>query len=157
MTKTITRTIRSKADADSLVSFIGNTSEYPYTVKITKGEEKRSSQQNRLQHQWFNDATTQGDLTASEYRAYCKLMFGCKILYEQDEEFREAYNRVLRGLTYEQQLACMVPPLDLPVTSRMSVKQKSQYLDMMWQHFRGLGFILTDPSMLGIDNWKEAQ
>jgi len=157
MTKTITRTIRGKADSDSLISLISNTSEYPYTVKITKGEEKRSSQQNRLQFQWFKDAEAQGDLRSDEYRAYCKLMFGCKILYHEDEEFREAYNRVLRGLTYEQQLACMVPPLDLPVTSRMSVKQKTRYLDMVWQHLTGLGIQLTDPSMLGIDNWKEAQ
>lgn len=155
-----TRTIRSKADAKNLIAYIGNYSEFPLTVTIAPGEEKRSDKQNRLQFQWFRDAEMQGDQTASEYRAFCKLRIGCKILYEENETFRDSYNQVLRGLTYEQKLAVMLSPFDLPVTSLMTVKQKSKYLDQVWQHFQGLGFELTDPAMMGIDQyneWKEVK
>lgn len=155
--KAFTRAIKNKADASRFITWLGNVNEYPITVNVIPGEEKRSSQQNRLQHKWFNEAEAQGDMRAHEYRAECKLLIGCKLLYEENEVFREAYNRVLRGLTYEQQLACMIPPFDMPVTSTMTVKQKSKYLDQMHQYLRGKGFELTDPSMMGLDQYREAR
>ncbi len=155
--KSHTRTIRSKADAVRFNTWIGNATEFPFTVTVKAGEEKRSDKQNRLQHMWFREAEEQGDMTAPEQRAYCKLYIGCKILYEEDEDFREAYDRVLRHLTYEQQLECMLPPFNMAVTSIMTMKQKTKYLDQMYQHFRSKGYELTDPATLGLDQYKEAQ
>ncbi len=98
-----TRTIRNKADANNFIAYIGNYSNFPLTVTIAPGEEPRTSKQNRMQHAWYNDAEAQGDMTAPEYRAHCKLYIGCKILYEEDETFREAYDRVLRGMDIEKE------------------------------------------------------
>ncbi len=154
--KAQTRSIRNKADAMRLTTWIGGISEFPFMVTVKPGEEKRSDKQNRLQHMWFKEAEEQGDLTAPEYRAHCKLTIGCKILYEESEEFREAYNTVLRPLTYEQKIACMLPPLDFTVTSIMTTKQKTKYLDQTYQFLRGRGFELTSPELMGLDQYKEA-
>jgi hypothetical protein len=155
--KTFTRTIRNAAEAQQLNRWLGNASQFPFTITVAPGKEKRSSQQNRLQFQWVNDAANQGDQTQEEYRAYCKLHYGVPILRNEDEHFRAQYDAIIRPLSYEQKLALMSPPIDFPVTSLMTVKQKTQYLNQMWQHFTGLGFQLTDPAMLGMEGWREAQ
>lgn len=152
--KSQTRTLKNKADVTHCIAYLGNITEFPVTVEIKPGKEKRSAAQNRLLYQWYSDAESQGDQTAIEYRAYCKLHFGCQVLYQEDEYFRESFDRVIRPLEYEKKLACMLPPLEMSVTSIMTVKQKSRYLDMVWQYFTGLGFILTDPSLLGIEDWR---
>lgn len=148
------RTIRSKTDAKHLIAYIGNASEFPFVVDIKSGEQKRSTQQNRLQRLWCKEAGEQGDMSAEEYRGYCKLHFGVPILRMEDEEFKGIYDSVIRPLPYENKLKLMTVPIDLPVTSRMGVKQKTRYLDAMHQHFISLGFLLTDPSLLGMDDWR---
>lgn len=106
---------------------------------------KRSEQQNRLQWQWCNEAEKQGDQTATEYQGFCKLHFGIPILRAEDPEFREKYDRVVKPLTYEQKLELMMPPFDFPVTRLMNKDQKARYLNLIYQHFLGLGFVLTEP------------
>jgi len=110
--------------------------------KLTKADQ-RTIDQNRLQFKWLRDAEKQGDMTASEYRAYCKLHFGVPLLRIQDEDFREIYDRLIRPLDYEDKLSLMVEPIDLPVTSRMSPKTMAQYLKDMSDHFIEQGFQLT--------------
>lgn len=150
--KGFTRSIRTEQEKSALIRWLSHSDQLPMLVTINPGQEKRSSQQNRLQWQWFNDAAGQGDQTATEYRAYCKLHFGVPILREENGDFREQYDRVIRPLPYNAKIALMLPPIELPVTSLMSVKQQTRYLDAIWQHFTSLGIQLTDPAMLGIDS-----
>lgn len=156
MSKKASRTIRNPQDAAKLNLWIGNIETFPYTVTVEKGAEKRSVSQNRLQRQWLNDAMAQGDMSAEDYRAYCKLHFGVPILRAQDDEFRKKYDEIFRPLPYETKLELMKVPFDFPVTRLMTVKQKTEYLNQMYTHFTGLGILLTDPGMLGIADWKEA-
>lgn len=153
--KKFNRTIRNENDANQLILWIQNNNTYPYTANLEKGEPKRSLQQNRLAFQWCMDAEGQGDQTAPEYRAYCKLHFGVPILRAESEKFREQYDRIVRPLPYEQKLALMLEPIDFPVTRLMTVKQKTRYLDAIYQHFRGLGFELTHPDLMGMTGWRE--
>ena len=80
--------------------------------------------------------------TAEGYHAYCKLHYGVPILRE-DEDFREAYDEVLKPLTYEQKLKAMAAPLDFPVTRMMTIHQLARYMDEIYRHFTGLGVRLT--------------
>jgi hypothetical protein len=99
-----------------------------------------------LQRLWCREAAEQlQDETAEQKRGYCKLHFGVPILRMEDEEFCEVYDRVIRPLLYEQKLALMMVPIDLPVTSRMKTRQKKDYLDAVYQHFTGQGVKLTEP------------
>jgi len=139
-----TRIIHTERDRQSLIALIAGRA-LPFHVAISK-KEKRSVEQNRLQRLWLNEAAEQlEEYTAEEYRGYCKLIFGVPILRADDEEFCRVYDLVIRPLPYEKKLLAMQVPLDLPVTSMMTTKQKTTYLDAMWHHFQGLGVKLTEP------------
>jgi hypothetical protein len=117
----------------------------PFTANIQRGT-IRSYEQNRLQRLWVNEIAEQlGDRTAEQVRGECKLTIGVPILRAEDEVFRREYDRLIRPLAYEDKLACMMEPIDLPVTRRMKTPQKSKYLDGIFQTFTEMGVILTIP------------
>lgn len=144
--KSITRHVSTPADKEQLILLIRNQTQ-PFTCKVEQGIlRKRSIQQNRLQRLWMLEAEEQGDQTAEEYRAYCKLYFGVPILYSQDHDFHDQWESRIKGkFTIEQMLTMMMIPVDLPVTRLMNTKQKKQYLDAIYTHFTGLGMQLTEP------------
>lgn len=129
-----------------------------FEVIVRRRVKKRSIEQNKLQRKWCAEAAAQGDMTAEEYRGYCKLHFGVPILRRDSDAFCEAYDRLIRPKDYEEKLLLMQEPFDLQVTRLMNTKQKTEYLDRVWQHFTGLGFRLTDPNLKGMDpsQYKEA-
>jgi hypothetical protein len=139
-----TRTIRTEAQLDSWVAFLRGR-KLPLTVSVIKGE-ARSLNQNRTQFLWFAEIARQlGDMTPEDVRAYCKLHLAVPILRQENEAFRDVYDRILRPLPYEHKLACMSPPIDMPVTSQMTKPQAMQYLDAMQQHWAERGIVLTNP------------
>lgn len=143
------RNVRTDDDRRLLMSYLANQ-QVPFNAMIRSGEESRSAQQNRLSHQWYKDAGAQGDMPSEEQRAYCKLHFGVPILRRDDQEFREMYDLVIRPHDYEVKMKIMCGSTDFPVTSRMGVKQMTEYLDLVYRHYRDLGIQLTDPQMLGM-------
>lgn len=141
---TVNRSIQSDYDRDMAAKLVANRP-YPFTLTITDGKH-RSTAQNRLQHMWMKEISEQkGDITAAEARAYCKLTIGVPILREQNEAFRLRYDEILKPLSYEQKLAIMSEPLNLPVTSLMSTKQLTEYLEGIIRHFGQQGIVLTMP------------
>jgi hypothetical protein len=70
---------------------------------------------------------------------------GVPILRAENELFCERYDAIVRPLPYEQKLAIMMEPLDLPVTRLMTTEQKTRYLDHIHKHFTDLGLELTNP------------
>lgn len=139
-----TRTIANKKDATDFCNLIMGR-KLPITVNIIKGKH-RSTEQNRLQRMWINEAVEQlKDETAEEKRGYCKLHFAVPIMRNEDESFKESYDKVIRPLAYELKLLAMMIPLDFPVTRLMTTGQKNRYLDDIWHHFTELGVQLTEP------------
>ena len=136
------RAIRNDAGRAQIIKRIEST-DCPFTVSITKGA-PRSIEQNKLQRKWMFELAEQGDMTAEEYRGYCKLHFGVAIAKEHDD-WAEAYDRIIKPLTYEAKLQMMMEPLDFPVTRIMTTKQKSKYLDAIYVNYTGQGFCLTSP------------
>lgn len=118
-------------------------------IEVKKEYRDRSIPQNKLQRLWVKEAAAQGDCTAEEYRGYCKLHFGVPILRNEDEKFRKDYDRYIRHLPYETKLALMMIPFDVEVTRLMNTEQKKRYLDMVYTHFTGLGYKLTEPKKKG--------
>jgi hypothetical protein len=117
----------------------------PFTLSLTDGKH-RTTAQNKLQRLWMNEISQQrGDLTPEEARAYCKLTIGVPILRAENEAFRIRYDEVVKPLPYEQKIAIMAEPLDLPVTRLMTTKQKTDYLDGIVRHFAEQGIVLTMP------------
>lgn len=139
-----TRVIETKSDIDLLASLL-RAKKLPCTVTVVQGR-KRSTEQNRLNRLWMNEAAQQlGEYDAEGYRAFCKLHFGVPILRNENEAFREQYDAVVKPLSYEQKIEIMKEPIDLPITRLMTSGQEKRYLDDVWNHFTKLGVKLTDP------------
>lgn len=139
-----TRFIENEADRNALILLI-QAREVPFSCSITKGR-KRSYEQNRLQRLWINEIAEQlEDQTPEEIRGYCKLTIGVPILRAENEAFREKYDELVKPYSYEQKLAFMMEPLDMPVTRIMNTRQKKKYLDGIQDHFLAQGVVLTDP------------
>jgi hypothetical protein len=140
-----TRIISEEYQRAQLLKLIQGYS-IPFTVSITKGR-KKSYLQDKLENLWHMEACEQLDdgEAPEEKRAYAKLHFGVAIMHSQDDEFRESWDRVLRGLTYPQKIEAMRLPLDFPVTRLMTSKQKSEYLEALQVHYENQGVVLTQP------------
>lgn len=139
-----TRVIRNPWDIDALVKLL-TARAAPFTVTIAKGV-PRSSDQNRLQRMWCQEAAEQlGDRPAEEIRGDAKLRFGVPILRAENEPFREKYDRLIKPRPYAEKLELMMEPLDFPVTRLMTTKQKTAYLDSFAAFYAGLGVRLTIP------------
>ena len=137
--------MRSGNDLDGLFQMLSQFEfDFPLDIQIKKARKDRTLLQNRTQWQYYRDAARQGDQTAEEYKCYCKLRFGVPLLRRDSEDYREKYDRIIKPLDYEKKIELMGSPFDFPVTSAMSVRQHSEYLDKTADHFRGLGFTLTD-------------
>lgn len=138
------RTIETEHERQMLIRLIEGY-KVPFIAEITPGK-RRSVEQNRLQRKWMQEIAEQlGDRTPEDVRAYCKLTIGVPLLREENETFRDKYDAAVRPLVYEQKLALMSEPLDMPVTRLMTTKQGTTYLDRIFQHFSEQGVVLTIP------------
>lgn len=142
-----TRVLETDADRAMLVRYL-EQQKLPLTVEITKGKH-RTTRQNRLQRQFAIDFAAQlTEHSAEEWRGYFKLHYGVPILRAENEAFAKVYDEVIRPLPYEQKMLIMQVPVDLPVTSKMTTKQKKSYLDQIQKFAAERGIELTDPEAL---------
>jgi hypothetical protein len=104
-----------------------------HLVTVKPASKKRSDLQNSLSHSWYGELEVNlKENNALGYKCFCKLHFGVPILRADDEEFRRVYDTAIKQLTYEQKLDIM---RYFPVTSLMTTKQLSQYLETMKAHY----------------------
>lgn len=135
--------MRTEHDRETVIKVL-RARDLPSTVEIIKGA-PRSIEQNNLQRKWLVEAQLQGDQSAEEYRAYCKLHFGVAIMKFESPAWAQAYDRIIKPLDYSQKLEMMAEPMDFPVTRCMSTKGKTKYLEQMYEYLTAKGFALTDP------------
>lgn len=139
--------LHNEADRAKIVKLIVElTLGNPLTVTIEGERNQRSIRQNKTQRMWIKEIAQQlGDQSEEEVRGYCKLTIGVPILRAENDEFRERYDKIVRPLPYDQKLALMMEPFDMPVTRIMTTKQHAKYLDEIQRHFAEQGVILTQP------------
>lgn len=139
-----TRILYNQKDKEQFKKLL-DTYKLPCTVTLIKGK-NRSVEQNKLQRLWVNEISEQRqDHTPEEIRGYCKLHFGIPILRNENEQFRQQYDKIVKPLSYEDKLSIMMEPLDFPVTRLMTTGQNTRYLDAVYHHFTAQGMILTVP------------
>ena len=141
-----TRIIRAPEHVDALADIL-RARKMPITVQWAQGA-PLSDAQRRLSFQWYMDAARQlGDQTAAEVRAECKVVFGAPILCLHSEAFKASWATLRHRFTHEEVLK-FVEQTELPVTSIMTIKQMTEYLDTVQRHYSQQGVRLTDPEML---------
>ena len=131
----------------SLQTFLGDIREtyrqHKYVKVSAKTGKARSIDQNSISHAWYEQLSRElREDDALGHKCYCKLHHGVPILRTEDSEFREAYDAVIKGLTYEQKLISMRV---WPVTSIMSKEQLSKYLESIQADFLARGIRLEFP------------
>lgn len=110
------------------------------TVKEGKG---RTVEQNAVMHGWFGQvARERREYDPRGVKRFCKLHFGVPILRAEDEDFRAAYDRVIKPLDYEDKLVAMDI---LPVTSAMTTIQLDRCMTDIQDHYREQGVALVYP------------
>lgn len=138
------RVVETEQARSMLIRFVENQA-LPFTATITHGKH-RSTAQNRTQRKWVQEIAEQlGDQTQEQVRAFIKLHIGIPILREENEAFRLRYDEVVKPLNYEQKIALMAEPLDMPITRLMTTKQHARFLDEVHRYFSERGIVLTDP------------
>jgi len=131
----------------ALQSFIGTLRElwhHRRYIEVTVKEGKqRSVEQNAVMHGWFGQVVR--ELREDDERGvkrFCKLHFGVPILRAADDDFRAAYDRVIRPLAYPDKLVAMDI---LPVTSVMTTLQLDTCMTDIQEHYAKRGVVLVYP------------
>ncbi|MFY4004914.1 hypothetical protein [Achromobacter denitrificans] len=112
----------------------------PIQVLIQEQKKPRTPAQNAFSHAWYEEiARALPEDDALGWKCYCKLHHGVPILRAEDDDFRQAYDGAIKGLSYEQKLLAMRV---FPVTSRMSTRQLTKYADAVRDDFAARGVLL---------------
>jgi hypothetical protein len=136
------RVIRSLAEFEEFVR-LGRTLKWPQTLQWNAGAD-RSLEQNKTQFLWAREAAEQrGDMDLEEVRCEWKLLYGVPIMRAENDEFRADYDETVKGLPYHSKLRLM---RRYAVTSEMTVKQMTAYLDTIQRECAEQGIRLTDPT-----------
>lgn len=121
-----------RAIADEFIKRQGDPKAKPLQIIGNPEKQKRTDPQSDLQFVWYTIAEQQGDMTASEYRALCKLNFGVPILCRDDDEYRQEFNENVGCFDDEVQLSILKSKvIKYPVTSIMNDAQMSEYLSLV--------------------------
>ena len=141
-----TKIIREPEHIDALSRLLAGR-KLPITVSWAQGA-PLSDAQRRLSFRWYQDAARQlGDQTPAETRAECKVVFGAPILCRDNDRFRASWESLRQRFAHEEILR-FVEQTELPMTSIMTVKQMTEYLDGVQRHYSAQGVRLTDPEAL---------
>ena len=118
--------------------------EHKYLKVSVKTGKDRSLDQNALSHSWYEQIARElNEDDALGWKCFCKLQFGVPILRSEDEEFRQFYDNCIKNsYSYEQKIQAIKY---LPVTSEMTTKQLSKYLESIQADFLNRGVILEFP------------
>lgn len=135
-----TRILKDAKEAQQAAAAIQEVG-YPCTVSWAKGA-KRSLAQNATIHMWMGQIAGATGQTQAEVKAFCKWHLGRPILIETKPDWAAKYAPMWESLSYEMRLQLFE---FLPVTSVMGVRQLSDFMDAMQQHYLPMGIPLVDP------------
>jgi hypothetical protein len=108
----------------------------PFRVEIDTSK-PRSISQNAILHKWCSIvAQERGEGSMIDVKNFVKLHIFAPILCADSDEFNEAMELVVRGLSEEEQLKAIQ---HIDVTSACSTEQMSKGLEQMVDHYAGLG------------------
>jgi hypothetical protein len=134
------RILKTPGDRAAWVRFL-ESQEVPLTVSAVKGA-KRSNPQNATLHKWFSQiADEYGDTTAA-IKAECKLRFGLPIMEAERPEWVAEWQPLYSPLPYRAQIKLFEC---IPMTSKMTVKQMSAFMEAVQKEYRAQGIDLIDP------------
>ncbi len=114
----------------------------PQILEAKEVRKNRSLSQNAIAAVWYNQIDKQINYPVGQTKCECKLFFGVPILRAEDESFMDRYDRLIKNrYTQEEKLEMM---RILPVTSLMSVKQMTRYMESIQHYYAEQYHIVLD-------------
>jgi len=121
----------------------------PFSMTIGDGD-ARSLSQNALIHKWFGEVARHfGDMTATQIKGQCHHRYGLPIK-RRNEQFAWVWKQTGEKLTYDQQCKYLASGT-LNISSGMTVKELTEYMDAMKIDYAEQGVFLTDPELRGME------
>ena len=112
------------------------------SVEVKPVGNKRGLPQNALAAIWYNQIDKAISYPVGATKCECKLFFGVPILRAENEKFREGYDKLIKHrMTQEEKLELM---RWFPVTSLMSVKQMTRYMEAVQHYYAEQYHIVLD-------------
>lgn len=112
------------------------------TLTVKRGK-PRSLSQNDISHAWYEQLATElRERDALGFKCEAKLLCGVPILRAEDADFRAFYDASLKWRAYEEKVEAMK---FVPVTSLMTTKQLTAYLEAMQSTYAKRGVVLAFP------------
>ena len=106
-------------------------------------DDKRSLQANALLHKWFAEIARHGNADAKMVKGQCHHEWALDIRL-RDDQFAWVWERTGALLSYEKQCSLLASET-LGISSRMTTKELSEYMDQIERHYRTRGVHLTEP------------
>lgn len=143
-----TRSIVTPQDVQAISKLITGLS-LPFTL-TWRGGVVRTLSQNALLHKWYGEiAAEQGD-SADAVKGRCHMQYGLPIKM-RDAQFAFVWSNATAKLSYEQKCKVMSSGI-FAVTSTMTTKELTEYMDAMRRDYLAQGVRLTDPDDLKYKN-----
>ena len=134
------RILRTDQDRAAWIRFL-DAQPLPITVSAVKGA-KRSNPQNATLHKWFGQIADEYAQTAAEVKAECKLVYGLPIMEAERPEWVAEWQPLYGPLPYAARRKLFEC---IPMTSKMTVRQMSSFMDAIQREYRAQGIALLDP------------
>lgn len=143
-----TRRVMTLEQAERLAAYVVGLT-LPFTITIGDGK-SRTVAQNALMHKWYGEvAKHQGDRTMIQVKGECHHRYGLPIK-RRCEQFAWVWKQTGERMDYEAQCKYLASGV-LNVSSSMSVKELTEYMDAMRHDYAEQGIYLTDPELRGYD------
>lgn len=134
------RILRTDKDREAFTRFLASF-DLPCTVTVIKGA-RRSNPQNATAHAWYAQIGAEYGMTPAEAKALCKLTHGLPIMEAENPAWVAEWSPLYAPLPYEMQRKLFEA---IPLTSKLSVRQMSAYMNAVQAEYRAQGVALIDP------------
>lgn len=117
----------------------------PFSMTIGDGD-ARTLSQNALLHKWFGEVARHfGDINFIGAKGQCHHQYGLPIR-QRNEQFAWVWKQTGAKLDHERQCK-MLASGTLNISSAMSVKELTEYMDAMKREYAEQGCFLSDPEL----------
>lgn len=137
------RILKEEAHREAWIRFLSDQP-LPITVSMLKGA-KRSNPQNSTAAAWYGQIATETGQSQADAKAECKLRFGLPIMERDNPAWVAKWEPLYGPLPYALRLRAFEA---IPLTSKLTVRQMSEYMDAVQREYRSQGIPLLDPEAL---------
>lgn len=134
------RILRTDADRMAWVNFLA-AQPLPMTVSAIRGA-RRSLPQNATAAKWYAQIAAETGEEPAEVKAQCKWRHGKPIMEAERPDWVAEWAPLYGPLPYHSQIKLFEI---IPLTSLLTVRQMSAYMDAVQREYRAQGFDLIDP------------